>query len=370
MNGRSSFKISPEAAAVIGISNRNTGAPGLNTRKARKICADGSGLSVMLACVLSVLAGAAARGEAQELSTVSSYDLLIGPLLLKHCAECHGEQKQKAKLALHSWEGLARGSDAGPVVVAGKPAESALLERMQLPLSDEEHMPPEEKQQPSPEEIALLSHWIAAGASRTTKLAELSLPDSLAKFARRLAEELAAPLQGKSSIETVAKHDPIVVAQARAPWAAKVGELQQRYPGALVYESRTSTALNFNAAGLGKSFGDRDLEALLGVAEKITRMDISLTSVTDQGAPVLARLVNLRELRMVNTNVGDATIALLLPLQSLERISLFGTKVTAASLPVVKQFPALKSFRLGNTPAEPTERSQLPPNTDAAKSPP
>src|SRR5436190_9914480 len=72
----------------------------------------------------------------------SAYDEVIAPILRARCAECHGEQKQKAKLALQTWETLMRGSEGGPVVIAGKPGESLLLQRLRLPLADEEHMPP------------------------------------------------------------------------------------------------------------------------------------------------------------------------------------------------------------------------------------
>src|SRR5689334_19712735 len=48
----------------------------------------------------------------------SAYDEVVAPILRARCAECHGEQKQKAKLALHTWETLMHGSEGGPVIVA------------------------------------------------------------------------------------------------------------------------------------------------------------------------------------------------------------------------------------------------------------
>lgn len=306
---------------------------------------------LFLVGAVSCAMGAAGTPRREEMAGAAFYDRVVGPLLQARCAECHGEQKQKAKLALHSWEGLERGSDAGPVVVAGKPKDSSLLERMRLPLSDEEHMPPEKKPQPSPEEITLLSHWIAAGASRTATLSDLSLPDSSAEFASRLADRFAAQSSSPGDIESLWDIDLTAVALAREPFAPKVAEIQSRYPGALTYESRTATTLIFSALGLGKSFGNEDLESLLPLAEVIRRLDISQTSVTDQCAPLLARFRHLRALRAVNNDLGDTTVAALVPLQSLEKISLFGTNVTAASLPVIKRIPSLKIVLLGLMPS-------------------
>ena len=111
-------------------------------------------------------------------------------------------------------------------------------------------------------------------------------------------------------------------------------------PGALTYESRTAATLIFSAAGLGKSFGNEDLEALLPLAGVLRRLDISQTSATDQCAPLLAQFRQLRTLRAVNTELGDATIAALVDLTSLEKVSFFGTKVTPASLSMIKMNPA------------------------------
>src|SRR5215831_12380857 len=64
-------------------------------------------------------------------------------LFQARCVKCHGTEQPKAKLDLTSMEGLSHGSKRGPVVIAGKPADSALWHVIQ-----EEKMPPK---QPLPE---------------------------------------------------------------------------------------------------------------------------------------------------------------------------------------------------------------------------
>jgi hypothetical protein len=88
----------------------------------------------------------------------------VHPLLVERCGKCHGPSKQKARLALHTPEGIAGGSFNGPVVVPGDPAASELHRRVSLPLDDEDHMPPEDEPQMTAEEIALLERWIREGA--------------------------------------------------------------------------------------------------------------------------------------------------------------------------------------------------------------
>jgi hypothetical protein len=97
-------------------------------------------------------------------AVASDYQRLIVPLLERTCTSCHNPDKQKGELLLTTIEGIQKGGENGPVVVAGKPDESPLLTRCLLPLDDDEHMPPEGKPQPTVEELETLRQWIAAGA--------------------------------------------------------------------------------------------------------------------------------------------------------------------------------------------------------------
>lgn len=94
----------------------------------------------------------------------SDYERVIAPLLQQYCAKCHSEEKSKAELILTSPAAIQRGSEVGPVLVPGKPDESLLLTRCELPLDDDDRMPPPDKPQPSADDIAALRAWIAAGA--------------------------------------------------------------------------------------------------------------------------------------------------------------------------------------------------------------
>ncbi len=296
-----------------------------------------------------------------SLHAESAYDQVIARIFRARCTECHGEQKQKAKLALHTWEGLMRGSDAGPVLVAGKPGESPLIERVHLPVSDEDHMPPADHAQPSAEEIQLLTHWVEKGASRTATVAELDLPAPLAQAARVLPEKLKSLASAAGNAEPLWEFDPAAVAKVRAPLAAKVTELQRKFPGALSYESRTSAALLFTAVGFGADFNDAQLAALAPLRDQLVSLDVSGTGVTDASAAVLRTFAKLRVLRAGYTALGDSTVEALAALPVLQSLSLSGTRITEASVTRLSRLRGLKSLRVADTAAaQPAQAANLP----------
>ena len=86
----------------------------------------------------------------------------IEPLLIEHCHQCHGPEKQKGGLRLDNAEAALRGGDDGKAVVPGDAAKSKLLAMVRGDDPDAV-MPPKGKRLTA-EQIALLTKWIAAGA--------------------------------------------------------------------------------------------------------------------------------------------------------------------------------------------------------------
>src|SRR5262245_50408065 len=87
----------------------------------------------------------------------------VQPVLETHCVSCHNPEKTKGKLLMSTVEGMTKGGENGPVIVAGKPAESTLVKRITLPKDDDDIMPPEGGPLPSAD-IEVLKEWIAQGA--------------------------------------------------------------------------------------------------------------------------------------------------------------------------------------------------------------
>ncbi len=89
------------------------------------------------------------------------------PILSDNCFACHGPdaKTRKAKLRLDTKEGaFGELRSGGFAVVPGKPAESALVERITA-ADDEERMPPPKSgKKLKPEQVELLRRWVAEGA--------------------------------------------------------------------------------------------------------------------------------------------------------------------------------------------------------------
>ena len=84
----------------------------------------------------------------------------VRPILKEFCLDCHGgNDAPKGKLDLRLKRFAQQGGQSGPAIVAGKPEESYLLDR----LKDAE-MPPGEKKVPR-EKIVVIERWIAQGAA-------------------------------------------------------------------------------------------------------------------------------------------------------------------------------------------------------------
>lgn len=101
---------------------------------------------------------------------------VILPILDAKCNKCHNEEKSKGDLRMDTFEMAMKGGENGANFVPGKPAESLSIQRIDLPLDDDEHMPPDGKDQLTPEEITILRWWVQQGASATQKVADAKFP--------------------------------------------------------------------------------------------------------------------------------------------------------------------------------------------------
>src|SRR4051812_28307801 len=80
----------------------------------------------------------------------------VRPIFQAYCTECHGEAaKPKGGLDLRLRRLALKGGDSGPALVAGKPGESLLLERV-----TKGEMPPRKKKL-SAAQVETLRRWVA-----------------------------------------------------------------------------------------------------------------------------------------------------------------------------------------------------------------
>jgi mono/diheme cytochrome c family protein len=84
----------------------------------------------------------------------------VRPIFAEHCSGCHGVDKQFGGLRLDAWQSLSQDSDSAPVVVAGNPEESLLIQAVRR--VDGLEMPPDN---PLPDkDVQTLVQWVQSGA--------------------------------------------------------------------------------------------------------------------------------------------------------------------------------------------------------------
>ncbi|MBA2588482.1 MAG: hypothetical protein H0U98_07640 [Alphaproteobacteria bacterium] len=247
----------------------------------------------------------------------SFYVTRIAPLFDARCLGCHDDTRAKGQLRLDSFAAAMRGGRDGPVIEPGNPKGSELFRRISLPSSDDRAMPPSGKTPLTADEVTVIKLWIASGASGELRTI---------KGAPRPVVEVKIP-----------ESDLAAVQKQRAPLAAALKQLQARYPGVIIYESRNSADLEVDASLRGAAFGDGDLAALLPLAARIVRADLSGTTITDAAAPTLVAMTSLTRLRLAHTKITDKTLVALVGLKSLKSVSVVETKVSDDALAPLRQ---------------------------------
>lgn len=86
----------------------------------------------------------------------------IAPIFAKHCYSCHGAEKREAGLRLDQSAAALAGGDEGKVIIAGKSAESQLLQLISG--ADPDRIMPPEGDRLSAAQVDLIRKWIDQGA--------------------------------------------------------------------------------------------------------------------------------------------------------------------------------------------------------------
>ncbi|MCE9605877.1 MAG: PSD1 and planctomycete cytochrome C domain-containing protein [Planctomycetia bacterium] len=115
----------------------------------------------LVAAVGLVFVAVACRSASADEAGVEFYEKKVRPILVEHCYECHGPDKQEATLQVDTVGGMLRGGDQGPAIVPGDPDASLLIKGLRYDDVDFQ-MPPKGKL--AAEKIAALEQWVKLGA--------------------------------------------------------------------------------------------------------------------------------------------------------------------------------------------------------------
>ncbi|MFZ4593791.1 MAG: c-type cytochrome domain-containing protein [Verrucomicrobiaceae bacterium] len=276
---------------------------------------------------------------------------VVLPILEAKCVSCHGAEKAKGKLRMHTFADAMKGGGDGPTtIVAGKPDDSLALVRIALPNDDDEHMPPSDEPQLTKAEIALLKWWIAEGASETlTVAAAKKTPDIEALLGGALKAVASKPVADKGKAEEKPKPKPLSEDEKKA--VAAVAKKLQAINASLMPLAQDNDQQRLSVINAADKFSDKELAEIAPIAAHVVWVDLARSQITDAGISTLAKLPNLERLHLENTKIGDAGIAQLAGLQKLEYLNLYGTKVTDAGLAKLAGNKALKKVFVWQTAA-------------------
>lgn len=281
----------------------------------------------------------------------SIYETIIHPMFERRCVQCHKAGKAKGKYRMDTYEAMVKGGKEGPGLVHGKPAESNIIIRMELPEDDEERMPPEGKKGLEAHELAVAKWWIENGADPQKTLKDFTVPAPIQEAISKIAPGSTSSATEPEAGEGEEAHAP-APKQDEALKTAVAG-ISKEFPGALSFESQQSQLLTFTAVSLRGNLDDAGFKKLEAVTPQFVTVDLSATKVTDQSVVQLESAKNLRLVRLAETEITDAAIDTLLKLPALESINLYGTKVTDAGASKLSAMTNLKHLYLWKTAVTP-----------------
>ena len=292
----------------------------------------------------------------KESSPLRVYDAVINPVLEAKCVSCHGAEKDKGKLRMHTKELLSKGGrGAGnAIIVGGDVEESELIFRITLPKDDEEAMPPlEDEAHYNPvteQELSVLKSWINLGASFDMIINDLDA------VGRKAAEHVLKNLPEKKLSVTALLRPRL----PEVPPADSAIVENIRNSGILVMPiAQNTNALYVNASYKGKLFNDESIKLLKPIAPQLLWVNIARTAITDEATETLANFTLLERLHMENTLLTDAATSNIAKLTNLKYLNLYGTGISDASVENLRKLKKLEKVFLWQTKVTSTGAASL-----------
>lgn len=258
---------------------------------------------------------------------------IIQPILDDKCVSCHNTSKSKGNLRMHNLEALLAGGESGMALVPMQPEKSLMIKHINLPLEQEEHMPPKGKPQLTPEESTLLDWWVTAGASAEATVADLEKPPVIDDILKKMGEKMAK------------KTNPVF---AKTIKPADQDDLEDASNNSLAVYPLTAASPFLHIRVDQKEIESLD-DYLNPFIEQLVSLDLSRTNSTDQTLKEIADLKHLTKLYLQNTQITDKGLAYLKDLKYLEYLNLYGTSISDEGLSQLAELKQLKNLFVWKT---------------------
>ncbi|MES2594374.1 MAG: c-type cytochrome domain-containing protein [Verrucomicrobiota bacterium] len=329
-------------AAIVAAAPAAAAAPAPAAAAPAKV--DAAAKPAAAAAPAAAPAAAGGKLDAAIAAKAVVYKDVVAPIMQAKCVGCHGEEKKKGKLQLHTFASILKGgSDGENTVIPKNTKDSLLLVRALLPTDDDEHMPPSDEPQLTKEEIAILKWWIEAGASESDTVAAAKPPaDVEGALAVLLAKGL--PKADATAAAKVEKPKAKPLTDAEKKQVADVTAKMVALNASLMPLAQDTELLRLSVINAADKFTDKELALLEPIAQQIVWVDLARSQVTDAAADTLAKMANLERLHLENTKVSDAALTKLAGLQKLEYLNLYGTKTTDGGIAKLAGAKGLKKL--------------------------
>jgi uncharacterized membrane protein/mono/diheme cytochrome c family protein len=299
-------------------------------------------------------------------TTANQINIRAQEIFDARCIDCHGSRRAKGDLRLDTLD-FAKASAS---VIAGKPDESDLIQRLLLPEDHDDYMPADDPPLPQ-EEVNALRAWVTSlaggGAVEVSPAATEDAPASGggSKDAPKQGAEGSGPAPssseskpqdghaGPAAVRPPAKQDvkpaPVVLtAEQRAARDQAIVAIRKAgaYAGPIATDSELVHA---NFAIMGKACTDQSLALLAGLEPVLHELNLSGTSVTDVGLKQVTHYGRLERLNLSRTPVTDAGVATVASIKSLTWLNLHNTAVGDAAVDAMAGMQGLRGAVLWRT---------------------
>lgn len=284
------------------------------------------------------------KKEIANINEAVVYTDIIEPILATKCYSCHGESKQKGKLRLDLPNYILQGGEEGKVLTPYQPGSSEIINRLLLPTSNEEHMPPKEKPQLTKDEVALLHWWIESGANFTASVKNTkqtaAIKGLLASFSNGagVSDDGANASSGASILPT----------KNASPIAADLLAQLNKEGIVVVPIVNGSNYVRANLIGV-ENLSAQTFQLLAKISDQLLQLNASFTTIKDEYLLALSNCKQLKQLELNGTSISNKGLASLVALENLESLSITQTKATADGIGKLSTLKKLKKVYLYGT---------------------
>ena len=261
------------------------------------------------------------------------FEDIIQPIMQRKCWTCHNNGKTLGSLNMESLKGWEKGGKTGPLYVAGAPEESLMLQRIFMPISEKEHMPPAGKPQLLPYEVALLEWWIEQKGTFENKVAELERQKRIDQILRT----------------EFGIRDVYAQINARPLNQKQLNQLMEA--GIDIYPIAQNSPLLEVSFTRDTAIQTEQLDLLKKARKQIVRLDFSNSSINDDQLNIIAQFPHLIFLALQNTAITDQGLTYLNDMEYLQYLNLYNTQVSDEGLSQISDIPNLKKVFLWQTKA-------------------